>query len=200
MAIVAIEIANSYELNQNDYKIIIISSLLHDSYDHKYVKKPDRIKYRINQDLKRLNCTKQEIKLIHNIIEDISFSKEKKKRDLKTPKKQINTFTNKHYQLLRDIVSDADKYEAIGDSAIIRMIQYMNNHNDKSELKKYTSKWYDNHIKHIKEHSEEKLFILITNNYIRTKYGRKIAKKKEYNLRKLINNDQLIKELIKEHS
>ena len=200
VAILANEIADHYELNPLDKKIITITSLLHDAYDHKYVKNPEKLKRRINRDLRKLYCTDAQIILIHNIIEDISFSKEKKKRDPKYPTKKIITFDNSHNQLLRDIISDADKCEAIGDSAIVRMIQYMNHNNKYNEYDKYSDEWYKYYIKHIKEHCDEKLFILLSHNYIRTSKGRKLAKEKEDYLRKVINNEKLLKKLIKDFS
>lgn len=195
----ALQYADHYGLTNNDKKIIRKVSLLHDAYDHKYVQDSEKIKRRINRDLRKQECKENEIYLIHNIIDNISFSKEKKNRDKRYPKKKVITFRDPHQQLMRDIVSDADKYEAIGDMAVIRMIEYYNSMNKNSD-NKFSEEWYKKFIDHLKKHSEEKLFKLISDNYIRTSIGKKEALVKEKELREIMDNDNLLRKLIHDFS
>ena len=191
----ALKYADHYGLTDNEKKIIRKAALLHDAYDHKYVQDSEKIKRRINRDLRKQDCKEIEIYLIHNMIENISFSTEKKNRDKRYPAKKVITFRDPHQQLMRDIVSDADKYEAIGEMGIIRMIEYYN-HKNKDCKDKFSDKWYKEFIDHLKKHSEEKLFRLIPDNYIRTSIGIKEAQVKEKELREIINNESLLIKLI----
>lgn len=189
VAKIALNYSNSYYFTQNEIKIIIITALLHDAYDHKYIIDINKVKKDINKVLRNLNFTDTEINTIHNIIEDISFSKEKKKRV--DSKKEINTFNDNRIQLIRNIVSDADKSTSLGEIAIIRMIQYMN-HSSRKKCEKKSMKWYQNHIDHIIKHCNEKLFILLSHNYIRTEIGRYDCLKKENKLRDIISKRDLL--------
>ena len=73
------------------------------------------------------NLINYNIDLIHNIIKHISFTKEfNERQDNKDPLKMIKYFESDKEQLLRDIVSDADKIESLGHTGIIRIIQYQN--------------------------------------------------------------------------
>lgn len=197
VAEISIKYCEAYNFNDNEIIIIILSALLHDAYDHKYVDNIEDVKKDINKVLRKLYIADIEINTIHNIIEDISFSKEKKKR--KYSNIEINTFNDKKIQLMRNIVSDADKSTSLGKIAVIRMIQYMN-HSSEENYKKYTNEWYDEHINHIIEHCEEKLFILLSHNYIRTEVGRNDCLEKENVLRDIISNRDLLIKYINKYS
>ena len=74
---------------------------------------------------------------------------------------------------MRDIVSDADKIEAVrGEVAIDRMIHYSNDCMDNIVV---NEEFIQGHLHHIREHSQEKLLILIKDKYIKTSSGIKIA-------------------------
>ena len=197
VAEISMKYCKAYNFNDNEIIIIILSALLHDAYDHKYVDNIEDVKKDINKVLRKLYIADIEINTIHNIIEDISFSKEKKKR--KYSKIEINTFSDKKIQLMRNIVSDADKSTSLGKIAVIRMIQYMN-HSSEENYKKYTNEWYDKHINHIIEHCKEKLFILLSHNYIRTDVGRNDCLEKENVLRDIISNRDLLIKYINQYS
>ena len=181
---------------------MIYSALFHDAYDHKYVKnesKRESLISEISDFLKNIGIDENGIEIIHAIISDISFSEELKKRtqenNLDCP---ITTFDDQIIQDMRNIVSDADKIEAIGDVAIKRMIQYRKHLG--TNLKPYSREWYQDHIYNIRKHAGEKLFILLSKNYIRTLEGRQIASEKEEELRENIMSDQYLRDLINIYS
>ena len=170
-------------LTHTDKKIIIISAYLHDAYDSKYYNKKEQIEKikKISKDLYDMGISRNEQEIIFTIIDNISFTKEQNKR------MQGIQIDLGPIQLLRDIVSDADKLESLGEEGIKRMVQY-----EKYNLgykDKKASKMLNSHLKHIYELYDTRLSILIKENYIHTKYARKKAKKLLKELSEIINND-----------
>ena len=159
----------SRELNITDsYKLIKIeaAALFHDLWDHKYINPLSmdykRTKDKFKYELKIRFFSDQEIKDIEIIINNISLSREMKLRDTN------NLLNLKHLQLMRDIVSDADKLEMLGIRGIERIILFQMHKysNTKSnELKDIVKKIYDT-----------KISKLLDENYIRTEPGREMAK------------------------
>ena len=159
----------SKQLNISDsYKLIKIeaSALFHDLWDHKYVI-PSSIEFKRTKDkfkyeLKKRLFSDQEIKDIEIIINNVSLSRE---MELRNKGSLLNL---KHLQLMRDIVSDADKLEMLGISGIERIIEFhMHKYpNTKSnEIKDIVKKVYDT-----------KISKLLDENYIKTEPGREMAK------------------------
>lgn len=145
-----------------DPKLIIkIASLIHDAYDHKYVdqKKGEQIKNILRNAMELDGLDVSDISLVFDIVENISFSREKSglKDDLEV------------FEVLRNIVSDADKIDAINvercrEFAIQKMISNKEEFNDKIINEK------------VYKHILEKL-ILLKDEYIYTDYGKKLAEK-----------------------
>ena len=159
----------SRQLNINDsYRLIKIeaAALFHDLWDHKYVN-PSSMEYKRTRDkfkyeLKRRLFSDQEIKDIEIIINNISLSREMELRSTDS------LLSLKHLQLMRDIVSDADKLEMLGISGIERIIEFQMHKypNTKShELKSIVKKLYDT-----------KISKLLDENYIKTEPGREMAR------------------------
>jgi hypothetical protein len=95
---------------------ITITAWLHDVNDHKYndtLLMKNKMKQFINNDLLLDNT---ETNLILNIIDRISYSKENKIRQSNGMLDWYKVLGNKGC-IIRDIVSDADKLEAIGMSS-----------------------------------------------------------------------------------
>lgn len=64
-------------------KLMIAAALFHDAYDHKYVKSGKEvlsIQKKVEKDLMKVGFKQEEIKRILKIIDNISFSHEKKLR------------------------------------------------------------------------------------------------------------------------
>ena len=158
----------SRELNINDSNILIkieTVALFHDLWDNKYVNPSSmeykRIKDKFKYELKERLFSDQDIKDIEIIINNISLSREMK---LRSTDKLLSL---KHLQLMRDIVSDADKLEMLGISGIERIIEFQMHKypNTKSEeLKNIVKKVYNT-----------KISKLLDENYIKTEPGREIA-------------------------
>ena len=101
-----------------------------------------------------------------------------------------NIKENEKEEFIRNIVSDADKLDSLGTEAIERMYYYQE-HSITEE--KYTNKWFENHITHIKTHCQEKLYILLSHNYIKTDTGKKIAIYLLKEMKEIVeDNDKLV--------
>lgn len=156
------------KLNITDsYQLIKIetAALFHDLWDHKYVH-PASMEYKriidkFKDELKKRYFSDQEIKDIEIIINNISLSREIELRSTDS------LFSLKHLQLMRDIVSDADKLEMLGKSGIERIVKFEihKNPNTKSEELKNI----------VKDVYNEKISKLLDENYIKTKVGREMA-------------------------
>lgn len=146
-------------LHENEYfnptKVILLSALLHDVCDHKYDMKNEKYSKMINK-IKEY-CNDKETEIVLDIINNISFSKQKKGVSKNLGK----------YEILKDIVSDADKLEALGKVGLERCIEFTKNkvvkNGDKKEI-----------INNVVKHCEDKLLIL-KDKYIKTKNGKKLA-------------------------
>ena len=89
---------------------------------------------------------------------------------------------------IRNIVSDSDKIEALGIEGIHRMILYSIHKFDKISSKII--------INDIKQLCKNKLYILVSDNYIRTDLGRKIASQKLEELKKITENDDTLQKFV----
>ena len=157
---------------------VITCAILHDVADYKYdteEKLAKQVKAFINQLCECHKISKTSSEDLWWIIDNLSFSKEKKAGSLKNLIK--NTYNNSSFSskliLIRNIVSDADRLEAIGKNGITRCIMYGKHANpgvDKASLKLL-----------VKKHADEKLLMMpfgdpITKEpYFHTGPGRQMA-------------------------
>ena len=163
-----------YENTESDYKndhvyiMLLAASFLHDVNDYKY--DPDKLLTKQMYDFLMHYFDENDTKLIMNIIDRVSYSKEnnaivlKQKLDWQEVLGDVGCF-------IRDIVSDADKLEAIGKIGIQRCIEY-NTH-------KYFEKNGNNIsreqlVNDIITHANEKL-LRLEDEFIRTKVGKQMA-------------------------
>ena len=192
------KISEDYIFSTREKIILRACALLHDAYDHKYFQKEEgitHIRKKITNDLTQFGLSWNEIQIIFIIINSISFSKEKEKR-LKE--------NNIYYELtqllspsminIRNIVSDADKIEALGVEGINRMILFSLVELKSSINNKKVSLQII--IDDIKKLCKNKLYILISENYIRTDIGRKIASQKLEELKKITENDDTLQKFV----
>jgi len=174
------------------------AALFHDLWDSKYIKNDKEyvtIRNNFRRELSAIYFSIHDITEIEIIIDNISLSKEIRRKNSKHKNKIIDNikFVNennkekekdlervsekeikereipelKHLQLLRDIVSDADKIEMLGNEGIKRIVDYeIFNRPQKTskELEEVVLEVYD-----------KKISKLLSENYIRTKPGREIA-------------------------
>jgi uncharacterized protein len=147
---------NAVMIATNDYPaydtdILQYACMLHDVCDHKYANESismDALTQFVYDSLPELKAT-----LVLDIINNISYSQE-----IKGTRK---TLPGAH-RMYQDIVSDADKLEAIGVVGINRCIAY-------------TQKCGGVIPADVVKHCHEKLLILYPDNYIRTPTGRLLA-------------------------
>lgn len=142
------------------------AALFHDLWDHKYVVPLSynykSIKEQFYSKLKNQYFSDHDIKDIEIIIDNISFSRE---IQIRNENKYLDL---KHLQLMRDIVSDADKLEMLGKSGIERIIEH--------EIYKYPNKKSHDLKMTVKDIFNNKIKKLIEENYIKTDIGIELAK------------------------
>lgn len=156
------------ELNLKDDSqrdLVITVAWLHDVTDYKYDK--DSILKKVVNDYLHILYPKDEDKiiLIENIIKRISYSLEAKglKDGVELDWQEV---LGDQGMLIRNIVSDADKLEAIGKVGLERCILY--------SRVKYLWLSEKQLAEKVREHSEEKL-LLLKDKFIRTEPGKKMA-------------------------
>ena len=132
-------------------KIVTMAAYLHDVCDHKY--KASHTKYFRMESFIGQYCTPSEKMIINGIIKNVSFSKEKKG--------QLEDMGE--YQILRNIVSDADKLEALGEVGLRRCIAYTRTLKPEHQVRE-----------HVIQHCHDKLLHL-KDDYIRTDAGKRMA-------------------------
>lgn len=181
------KISKHFIFSSREEVVLRTCALLHDAYDHKYFQKLEdirNIKEKISDDLTKFGLSWNEIQIIFIIIDNISFSKEKAQRDRYH---DLVTLLSPNIVNIRNIVSDSDKIEALGVEGIQRMILY-SVHKISDTTK--------NIINDIKKLCENKLYILISENYIRTDIGREIASQKLEELKKITENDDTLQTFV----
>lgn len=137
---------------------ILVVSWLHDVNDHKY-NNDDQAK--LLDEFLTLNFIEKKHYYM-NIIERISYSKEVKYGSTNW----IHELGEKGV-LIRNIVSDADKIDALGENGIRRCIEFGFHINPNASK--------EEHIQRVTNHAQEKL-LKILDNYIRTETGKRLAK------------------------
>lgn len=149
---------------------IAIVAWLHDVADHKY-DKDGILKERVKEFVYNEVPEKSDAESILMCIETISFSREKKEG-----MKYYENLLPDKFIFVRNVVSDADKLEALGTIGMERCEEYT-----RSTSPIVLS---DNEIlQRVEEHCHEKLFSLATS-YMRTKPGKKMALTKDVDMRK----------------
>lgn len=142
-------------------KDVLIVAYLHDVADHKY-DKDGTLREQLRQFMKdKLELPQGLIEWYLDIIDRISYSREVKYGDHDW-KKVLTDYGIE----IRNIVSDADKLEAIGQVGIDRYRKYIIERNPNISQ--------DELDKKIREHADEKL-LKIKDNFIRTKTGKIMA-------------------------
>lgn len=141
------------------------SALFHDLWDHKYINQFSYdyidIKEELYNELSQRYYSDHDIKDIEIIIDNISLTREMLLR------KEGKTLELKHLQLMRDIVSDADKLEMLGMNGIDRIIDF--------QLFKYPSTKTEELRQIVKDIYNVKISKLIKEKYIRTEPARELA-------------------------
>lgn len=146
----ALIIFEDEQLDNKYKKLVIYAAMLHDVCDHKY---PDSIPFNELKYFISTHFDYKETNIICDIINSVSFSKEVKgeRKVLQYP-----------YDIILNIVSDADKLEALGYTGLERCENY-------GKIKG------EDTIKHVLEHCYYKLLRLLPDGFIRTKKGRQMA-------------------------
>jgi uncharacterized protein len=145
----AVDIAN-IEFKDCDKKILRYACLLHDVCDHKYT---TSISFEKLCEYIKSILSEEQAKIVIDVIDNVSYSKQiKRNRNVSSP------LTQRYL----DIVSDADRIEAIGEVGIQRCIAYTIATNGKVP-------------EDVVEHCRQKLIKLYSDGFIITKRGRELA-------------------------
>jgi HD superfamily phosphodiesterase len=154
-----------------------VAAYLHDVPDHKY-DHDGTLEAKCRAFLADdLGYSAEKVDLVMNIVMRVSFSKEEKAYKSDTPLDWPDVLGD--YVIVRHIVSDADKIQAIGDIGIERCAQYTMEHQpgiDRASLKQ------DIHI-----HFDEKLGRLY-GEFIRTEAGKAMAKPHHDRMLEILEN------------
>ena len=174
-----------YEKNDDDELILVISSLGHDIWDHKYYQDSDEIdKIKSLFMYSMFICDVPSVIIMKSIkiIDSISLSNEYR---LRQAGKMLEL--DPEIIFIRNIVSDADKLESLGLVCVERMIEYGIHDNiiDNAE-----------HASHIKLHCQTKLYKLLHDNYIMTDIGRRLAEPLLQELKNIVDDDDILRETI----
>ena len=140
---------------------VVFIAMLHDVCDHKY---PDSIPIEALANFYKTIHSEHNMHL--KIINNISWSKERK---------GFREIFNPYWTQILNVVSDADRIEAIGCIGVERCIAFTNATNGIVP---------DDVIRHY----HEKLKLLYIDKYIRTQYGRIIAKPRHDEMTELIED------------
>lgn len=154
------------DMSIDDMRIIILAAWLHDVADHKY-DQDGTLKKNVEKFL--LKHAPQDYQLILNIIDRVSYSKEVKARSQATIDWHI--VLGDRGMRLRDIVSDADKLEALGRQGLERCKLYAQHYYAEKYGKEITPELLS---KYVHDHAEEKL-LRLKDHFIRTEPGKRLA-------------------------
>ena len=171
----------------------IIVAWLHDVPDHKY-DEDGKLKQRV------IEFLENEIKVpnaeyILDIIERISYSKEVRSSGNGNVL-DWHEILGEEGVIVRNIVSDADKLEALGIIGLKRCIEYATHVHKKKTGKNITSETL---VKNVVDHADEKL-LRLKDEFIRTKAGKEMAESLHKEIEDRINiMREWIKEGIHEH-
>jgi len=142
----------------------------HDIADHKYVTDPSQCG--LETELGKYFSPDIAV-LIVQIMEAVSYSKERRLRQENNVPISFLESLGEVGALVRDIVSDADKLEAIGVVGVERCMGYAREYILKTEHRTVTE---DEVNAYLVAHAKEKLLFLFCHNYIRTSVGRTMAR------------------------
>jgi HD superfamily phosphodiesterase len=178
----SIMLMKEQNFDKNNIDIVIIASLAHDIWDHKYLSSKcegEKLKLDFIKILRNYDYDDKTINIIISIIDNISFSKEivlrNKNKKLELPKNILK---------LRNIVSDADKLEALGEEGIQRMIDYRI-YKDNTDI-----------MKDIRSHFNNKLKYMVRDNYIINSVAKKLGMIKIKEMEVIINDELVLKDFI----
>lgn len=147
-----------------------IVAMLHDVADHKYDKDGTLEKQVFEFVRDKILFDEEKAKFVMTIIAHISYSKENNAINSGTPinfKEVLGEFG----AYIRDVVSDADKLEALGEIGIARCVEYT-----KHAYKEKFGEEISNELlkQKVKDHGDEKL-LRLKDEFIRTSYGKQLA-------------------------
>lgn len=166
VAALAIEIAVEEKFNDEDTELVTICAWLHDIADHKYAKNAKdlaNLRAMVNSFIYSIGNV--EADLCTNIMDCVSFS-----REVKEGQADWKDRLGDQGIRIRNIVSDADKLQALGEIGFQRVIEYTKHHWSKTNRGEMP---VDQLKDAVLEHCDEKLYKLA--DYIYTPGGKRRA-------------------------
>lgn len=158
---------DTYYEKEDLERLVMIVSWLHDVADHKY-DKDNRLRGSVKEYLYKL--IPDDADLIEKIIDRISYSKENECK-LKKVTLDWGPVLGARGWFVRDIVSDADKLEALGKVGLMRCVEYVKHKYLEDCGAQITD---DVLVVKVRRHAEEKL-LRLKDEFIRTAYGKRLA-------------------------
>ena len=155
--------------DRRHYRHLILDAItvawLHDIADHKYDDKEGTLEKQLDEFGHQNISNYKDIK---QVIKNVSYSSENKAIRAGEPLDYDKLLTP-YYALVRHIVSDADKLEAIGQIGITRALVYTRHANPTQTEAEV--------IANVRQHADEKL-LRLAGEFIRTPTAQNIARKK----------------------
>lgn len=171
-------------LTHDESLVLQLSALCHDVLDHKYVTSQQsyrELKTELLEALRSVACLQDhQVEDVLLISENISLSKEKRQE------LQLKQLTERGLLPFRDVVSDADKVDALGRQGIVRLAQYQLALNGVSCLTPAYLRDLAN------KHLLERFF------YLRTEAGMRLAIPAYKELEAIVASDALLLEVIRD--
>lgn len=155
-------------------KLTLITAWLHDIDDAKYQNdKSESVRLQMKDFLlNELSVNGNDVDLVFKITKYISYSAEVKlQQDQGGRRIDFDALLGAKGGMIRNIVSDADKLEALGNIGLQRCIEYTRH----AYFSKHNSEIPLDVLKQmVKQHADEKLLKLSTQ-FMRTNYGKRLA-------------------------
>jgi hypothetical protein len=173
---------NSHKILQNEdsnsieestgkiFMYVSIVAMLHDVADHKY-DKDGTLKNKVFEFVRdKVLFDEENALLVMKIIDHISYSKENEAIQSGKPI-DFNAVLGNFGAYVRDIVSDADKLEALGEIGFGRCVEFTKDTYKKKHDKEIS---YELLKQEVIKHANEKL-LRLKDEFMRTSYGKQLA-------------------------
>lgn len=196
VAKIALQLYDQEKENQDQQRtlpdrfLVEVSAWTHDVADHKYDKHRVLLRKMMTY-LKSDPLTGPLVADIMWIINNVSYSHEVKHNG-----KNLEKHVNDSIGYARDLVSDADKSLALGETGFERCFQYTMNKLGFDEDTDFDRSDENKIADLIGIHAQEKLLRLYPDGFFRTDSGKKIAEKLHLELEEILKEKNILKEEI----
>lgn len=169
---ISVKLARQLGYTDNKLLYTMVVAFLHDYADHKY-DKDGQLEHQLKEFLNRLFPNQNTAEYILKCINTISYSKEKK-----NGRRYFVEILPPFWLDIRNVVSDADKSEALGGKGVERCMSYSVEQKVHGRIisPEEEQSLHQEKLHHLAQHAKDKLLTLPS--YFYTKPGMELAKKR----------------------